>query len=82
MSYINPQVQRAANDLSYESDACEQCQGTKRIGSNPPRPCICMDGYLWYPKRGEDAIRERPINSGKTDKELLELWAQKQAGPH
>jgi hypothetical protein len=76
MSYIDPQVRRAAKDLNYESDTCEHCQGMGHSGRSG-RPCICTGGKLYYPRRIETGISERRFGFGKTDEQLLGLWAQR-----
>ena len=75
MSYIDPQVRRAAKVLNYESDTCEHCRGTEHIGTGL-RPCICTGGRLYYPRRVETGSSERPLGFGKTDEQLLGLWAR------
>ena len=76
MSYIDPQVRKAAKVLGFERDLCEHCHGTGYIG-RPVRPCICTGGHLYYPQRAEHALSERPLHFGKTDEQVLELWARK-----
>ncbi|MBI3801524.1 MAG: hypothetical protein HY268_31710 [Deltaproteobacteria bacterium] len=76
MSYIDPQVRKAAKDLGFERDTCEHCHGTGHIG-RPVRPCICTGGHLYYPQRAENMSSERPFNFGKTDEQVLELWARR-----
>ena len=79
MRYINPQIQRAADALGYERHLCPHCQGRRCIDRNPSHPCLCLGGYLWYTTRGQGARRERPPSPGKTDEELLTLWARGRA---
>ena len=75
MSYIDPQVRRAAKDLNYESNTCEHCHGTGQIGLRA-HPCICTDGKLYYPRRAETGSSERPVGFGKTHEQLIDLWAR------
>jgi hypothetical protein len=76
MSYINPQVRRAAKDLNYESDTCEHCRGTGYLGRSS-RPCICTGGKLYFPRRVETGDSDRAFGFGKTDEQLIDLWAQR-----
>jgi hypothetical protein len=76
MSYIDPQVRKAAKDLGFERDTCEHCHGTGHLG-RPVRPCSCTGGHLYYPQRAEPVIAERPFGFGKTDEQLLGLWARR-----
>jgi hypothetical protein len=76
MSYIDPQVRKAAKALNYESDTCEHCRGTGRL-SRSLRPCVCVGGKLYYPQRIETGSGERPFGFGKTDEQLIDLWAQR-----
>jgi hypothetical protein len=76
MSYVDPQIRRAAKDLNYESDTCEHCQGTGQF-KRPLRPCICTGGNLYYPRRVETGSSERPFGFGRTDEQLIGLWVQR-----
>lgn len=75
MTYIDPQVRRAAKALGFESDTCEHCQGTGHSGRTL-RPCVCTGGKLYYPRQAEHGPRERPVGFGKTDEQVLGLWAR------
>ena len=75
MSHIDPQLRKAAKALNYESDTCEHCRGTGRLGGSL-RQCICTGGKLYYPRRVETGSNERAFGFGKTDEQLIDLWAQ------
>ena len=76
MTSIDPQVRRAAKDLGFERDTCEHCQGTGHSGRSL-RPCVCTGGHLYYPRQAEHVSRARPFGFGKTDEQLLGLWARR-----
>jgi hypothetical protein len=76
MTYIDPQIRRAAKSLNYESDTCEHCQGTGHSGRTS-RPCICTGGQLYYPRQTDNGSRERPFGFGQTEEQLLGLWARR-----
>jgi hypothetical protein len=73
MNYGIRQLRIAARALHYESDICEQCWGTERLGGSL-RPCICTGGKLYYPRRVETGSKERAFGFGKTDEQLIDLW--------
>jgi hypothetical protein len=78
MSYIDPQVRRAAKELNYERHTCEYCQGTGYL-RRPSQPCICMGGQLYYPQRVETGSSERSGGFGKTEEQLIDLWVRQPA---
>jgi hypothetical protein len=75
MRSIDPQVRKAAKALGFERDLCEHCHGKGHLG-RPGRPCICTGGQLYYPQRVENGTSARPLHFGKTDEQVLELWAR------